>query len=304
MKEASDDGPIDSRLATLVHNISSPTSFRIEGVPLDIPADPIQKFVRRYGSSLIMTFQQVGAAENQTITLNFTLHPLTPEEAWKNMIQVGGNEALLVSEKRERLGYRFRILANGFSLQPLVYLHFVDMNGCISYYPTEMKDQFGIEVGRAHIFSELMANGGKDIASRHISVLADMQSYLGILIPIVKSGKEKMGAGPLAQAAFQETYKTLTGAQMRNARDPLRSTVGKTLVGEFDDIDLGQTYSREYRADELDSTLTLMMSLGKRIAPKEDAPTKPIPRRPVNPGEGEMKVVVVSKDADLDLGGL
>jgi hypothetical protein len=277
------------------------TGFNLIGIPGDVPSEPIQRFVRRYGSSVRMTFDNLG---EQGVTLKFTLHPLAPNDAWNNIESIGGNYTLFVSEKRERLGYRFRILAKGFALEPLTYLPFIDMNGCISSFPTEMNERFGIEVGRAHIYGELLANGGKDIASRHIAVLADIMSYQGILIQVSKKGKEEMGAGTFARAAFQETYKTLLEAQMKNAVDSLQSSVSKTLIGNFDTDDNSDVKVGEFRHDELKSTMDELMSLGKRIAPRGDVLVRP-PQQP-RPRETErgFKIVQVNGEQQDPLGFL
>lgn len=286
------DGAIDPRVFQNAPVILE-NGFNVVRVPGDVPSEPIQRFVRRYGSSLRMTFDNHG----EQVTLKFTLHPLTPDDAWNNIEKVGGNDTLFISEKRERLGYRFRILAKGFALEPLTYLSFVDMNGCISAFPREMENKFGIEVGRAHVYGELLANGGKDIASRHIALLADIMSYQGKLIPISKKGKEDMGAGPFARAAVQETYKTLIEAQMKGAVDTLNSTVSKTLIGNFETDDNSDVKAGEFRHDELKSTMDELMSLGKRLAPKADVPVKaPIQPRPK---ETERGFKIVQSNGDL-----
>lgn len=244
----------------------------ISEIPESVSKKIIQDFADSFHGAISFSFEH---SANKTIKIKFSTNKIELLNLWKSIKNVIGSDGcslstVFTSEKREQLNLRHYITARGYSLYELANLPFVDLTGCISSHPPEMYKVFGIEVMRSFVYMELMANGGKAVAARHNSLIADTLSYMGIPTPLDKRGKEIMLAGPFARAAFQETFKTLAAASLEGAKDALTSSVSKTLVGEFEKQEKKKEdeEAEKYSAQLLRSTLDELVNAGQKFQRK------------------------------------
>jgi hypothetical protein len=279
-----DDPSIDQEVKQ--NHIFKDGNLIITGISEAVGKKPIQDFVDSFHQAVSFSFERIG----KTIEIRFSTNKIEPSILWKSMKNVIGSDGcslstVFTSERREQINLRHYINARGYSLYELANLPFVDLTGCISSHPPEMHKVFGIEVMRSFVYMELMANGGKAVAARHNSLIADTLSYMGIPTPLDKRGKEIMLAGPFARAAFQETFKTLAAASLEGAKDALTSSVSKTLVGEFEKQEKKKEdeEAEKYSAQLLKSTLDELVNAGKKFERK-------IPRKMIRKGRKPKEV--------------
>jgi hypothetical protein len=206
-------------------------SIVYENVSLDADFQRLQTAVRSYGLNV------KARLEREAKRLVITLHPMSLSGAWSliESTQDCSSTSYITfpSRRRERACSRYRIMAKGIGIEDLAMMKFVNIYATHSSIPREHYKFFDIEVARDYINSELVRNVGADIGDRHLGLISDIMCYMGTPIKLKLSGKRATAAGPLATAYFQESYKLLMDAAAGYQVDNLTSSVGMTLIGDF-----------------------------------------------------------------------
>lgn len=227
-----------------------------EGVRDGVDLTRFQMAVDSYGTTMTID------ADRDSKTIRLNLYPLSLTGTWEMLLNVStGCEILpttFESRKKQRLSERYRILAKGIGLGKLSYLPFVNIYATTSSVPMEHYQYFDIEATRDYINSEFVLNVGADVGDRHLGLISDVMCYVGVPIKIKLSGKRATFAGPLATASLQESLKLLVDASAARAQDELKSSVGMTLIGDFQ---RGKFATDEKtKIDETESAIALLMS--------------------------------------------
>jgi len=212
----------------------------------------ISDFIKPYGDILRY---EILDTESDNFDIKFTLSSGTLNDIWNEL-----KTSLFTSEKRESLAHRYRILARGNGMKYLAEIPQIDINGTISSWTREIVDRLGIEAGRAQIFAEIKLNGGSAVSERHIAMLADVMSFIGELAPMTLGGKQLIKAGVLATVAMQQSFSMFIEAAMAGARDPLRSSVAQTLLGDFERNEIGRNADFKSKDEGTDSAIDMLMS--------------------------------------------
>lgn len=279
----------------------------VKEVPLTVDSVKLRKFKLLFGNTVKFDFRETG----ETVELTFEAQDLSFQDTWHDLATVIGPKgdsipAVFTSERKERLNERFYIFARGSIFSGLADWPFIDMNGVMTSHPPEMYRALGIEAMRAYLYTELMENGGKEVAKRHISLISDSLSFIGVPTPISKKGKEIMQSGPFARAAFQETFKTFLAASLEGAQDSMHSTVTRTAVGEFvNPMPKGES-TKEYVPQMLESTLDELMTAGNMIKTVKREPKidERLPRiMPTVEKDSGGDVLVLSDEEGEEYGG-
>jgi DNA-directed RNA polymerase beta' subunit len=103
--------------------------------------------------------------------------------------------------------YIYYIETDGTNLRELIKKKDVDYRRIVSNDPEEIYEVFGIEAVRNFLINELITTLSMDksyIDPRHVILLADFQTYLGVLTPATYSGVQKQPIGSLSKATFEK----------------------------------------------------------------------------------------------------
>lgn len=159
--------------------------------------------------------------------------------------------------------YIYYIETEGSNLKAILQIKDVDQTRVVSNDPNEMFEVFGIETARTFLINELNNTLSMDksyIDPRHIILLVDFQTYLGVLTPATYSGVQKQPIGAISKATFEkpldifkkkapfgqiEEVKSVSAAVAIGAPIPLGT--GKVKVEQLENIRL------EKSLEEIDS---------------------------------------------------
>lgn len=103
--------------------------------------------------------------------------------------------------------YIYYIETIGTNLRALIHMKDIDTSRLVSNDPNEMFQVFGIETARNFLINELIITLSMDksyIDPRHIILLVDFQTYLGVLTPATYSGVQRQPIGALSKATFEK----------------------------------------------------------------------------------------------------
>lgn len=129
----------------------------------------------------------------------------------------------------------FVILCTGSNLKDILEVEGVDEKKTITNNPFVVADVFGIEAARNVIIKEsvdVIKDQGLDIDIRHIMLLADVMTNLGIIKGITRSGITSEKESVLARASFETPIRHLVNASLRGEVDKLNSVIENVMLNQ------------------------------------------------------------------------
>ena len=101
---------------------------------------------------------------------------------------------------------------------------------------------FGVEAARQSIVDnvmETMEEGGLDVDVRHVLLVADMMTAMGVIKAIGRYGIAGAKGSVLARANFEETIKHLTKAAIKSEVDNLDSIIENVMINQVVPVGTG-----------------------------------------------------------------
>ncbi|CAG7716199.1 unnamed protein product [Allacma fusca] len=118
----------------------------------------------------------------------------------------------------------------------------IDFKRIVSTDIWDVYNTLGIEAARKIIEIELrnvLQNYGLYVNYRHISVLCDVMTSKGHIVPITRHGISSLEVGPLMRCSFERTGDVLIDAAVHSERDRIRGVSESLIVGNFPKIGTG-----------------------------------------------------------------
>lgn len=224
------------------------------------------------------------------------------EDAWESLLEVTKNcqvtPTVFESIAKQKYAHRYRILVKGAGTLALSRLPFVNIYATIPSSPMEIFDHFDIEAVQSYCYSELVINAGQNVGNRHLGLLADTLTYMGVPIKMDIEGKKASEGGVLATASFQQAFDVMIDASAANLSDDIRSNVTMTLVGDFTRSERAQEINEDPR---LDSTIDRLMSASLFESRTGKTAELPKQRRRRKPEVQQAPQIPVPQNLEFDL---
>jgi DNA-directed RNA polymerase beta' subunit len=110
----------------------------------------------------------------------------------------------------------------------------IDSNRTLSNDIHEINEIFGIEATRAIIIRELMKMQDYEVNYRHLSLLGDIMTHRGIIMPIERHGINRSGErGAIAKATFEESTEILVKASTFAEKDKMGGVSANVMFGQL-----------------------------------------------------------------------
>jgi len=129
----------------------------------------------------------------------------------------------------------------------------------------EVSQVLGIEAGRSMLFREFHDTYTKAVSTinyNHLSILVDIMTYGGHLMPISRHGINRTDNSPLTKASFEETQEQLAEAGVYGVLDNMKSVASCTMIAQTNRLgtcgpfDIIYDYKNKgVTADSIDSLL-------------------------------------------------
>lgn len=146
----------------------------------------------------------------------------------------------------------------------------IDSNRSLSNDIHEINEIFGIEATRAIIIRELMKMQDYEVNYRHLSLLGDIMTHRGIIMPIERHGINRSGErGAIAKATFEESTEILVKASTFAEKDKMGGVSANVMFGQLPRVG---TNSFDILFDEVKffNELKKMKTEGKKYDEKVD----------------------------------
>lgn len=137
-------------------------------------------------------------------------------------------------------GYRpeqeWVLYTDGVNLLSVMSHDGVDFKRTASTDIVEIFEVLGIEAVRQALLNEVrdvMSTGGVSINYRHLSILCDVMTSRGHLMPITRHGINRADNGPLMKCSFEKTTDALLEAAYEAQHDELRGVSGCVVMGQL-----------------------------------------------------------------------
>jgi DNA-directed RNA polymerase beta' subunit len=146
----------------------------------------------------------------------------------------------------------------------------IDSNRTLSNDIHEINEIFGIEATRAIIIRELMKMQDYEVNYRHLSLLGDIMTHRGIIMPIERHGINRSGErGAIAKATFEESTEILVKASTFAEKDKMGGVSANVMFGQLPRVG---TNSFDILFDEVKffNELKKMKTEGKKYVEKVD----------------------------------
>jgi DNA-directed RNA polymerase subunit A" len=148
-----------------------------------------------------------------------------------------------VSEVRvSRKDSEWIITTLGSNLAKVLEVQGVDTSRTTCNNIHEILKVFGVEAARQSIINNVMdtlKDGGLDVDVRHVLLVADMMTALGVIKAIGRYGVAGAKGSVLARANFEETIKHLTKAAVKNEVDHLDSIIENVMINQVAPVGTG-----------------------------------------------------------------
>ncbi len=170
------------------------------------------------------------------ITLNMNSHDLITLKAQREKIlnqKVSGIPGILNASVVKR-DDEWVIETSGSNLAKVLMFPHVDSSRTISNNIHEVANVLGIEAARNVLIREIIGvlqEQGLEVDYRHISLIADIMTSRGMILPIGRHGIVGMKSSVLAKAAFEITVPTLAEAASKGLSDDLLGVTENVIVG-------------------------------------------------------------------------
>lgn len=148
-----------------------------------------------------------------------------------------------VSEVRvSRKDDEWMITTLGSNLAKVLEVEGVDTTKTTCNNIHEIIKVLGVEAARESIIENVMdtlKEGGLDVDVRHVLLVADMMTALGVIKAIGRYGVAGAKGSVLARANFEETIKHLTKAAIKNEIDRLDSIIENVMINQVAPVGTG-----------------------------------------------------------------
>ena len=111
----------------------------------------------------------------------------------------------------------------------------VDSNKIVTTDVYEVSQILGIEAGRTMLFREFNDTYTQAVTTinyHHLSILVDIMTYNGHLMPISRHGINRTDNSPLTKASFEETQEQLAEAGIYGVLDNMKSVSACTMIAQ------------------------------------------------------------------------
>jgi len=127
------------------------------------------------------------------------------------------------------------IYTQGENIEDIRYINGIDITKTMTNNVYEMYLIFGIEIARNVLMHEIInailkAEG--QINYHHISLIVDMMTVSGDIIPIDRNGLNKSDSGPLSRASFERTVDQLSIASIYGEVDEMKGVSAQIMTGQ------------------------------------------------------------------------
>ena len=123
---------------------------------------------------------------------------------------------------------------SGVNLLDVLVNEKVDSNQTLSNDIHEINEIFGIEATRSIIIQELMKIQDYEVNYRHLSLLGDIMTHRGIIMPIERHGINRSGErGAIAKATFEESTEILVKASTFAEKDKMGGVSANIMFGQL-----------------------------------------------------------------------
>ena len=144
---------------------------------------------------------------------------------------VKGVEQILVVKK----GRDYVVMTLGTNLKEILKMKEVNKDKTISNDLYEMADVFGIEVARQLIINEIsdtLSSQGLNIDMRHLKLVADAMTNIGIVKGVTRMGIIAQKSSILARATFETPVKQFVNASVKGTGDKLSSVIENIILNQ------------------------------------------------------------------------
>ena len=110
----------------------------------------------------------------------------------------------------------------------------VDLNNIYTNDVLAVTKYLGIEAGRIVLMKEIrkiLGFYGLYVNARHILLLVDWMTYVGVMTPLTRHGIKAVDASPLKRATFEEVVDVFNQAACLNEKDELTGISERILIG-------------------------------------------------------------------------
>ena len=144
-------------------------------------------------------------------------------------------DGVLYKEASDRTLYanEYVIDTVGTNLLEILNMPFVDTTRTFSNSIYEIFEIYGIEGARQALVEEIMSIIGGMLNIRHVELLVDSMTNLGILQSVNLIGVRKGEIGPWARASFEETIPQVTRAAVFSEVDNMQGVSANVMYGQF-----------------------------------------------------------------------
>jgi len=131
-------------------------------------------------------------------------------------------------------GSEWYLTTLGVNLLDVLMNENVDSNRTLSNDIHEINEIFGIEATRNLIIRELMKQQDYEGYYRHISLLGDIMTHKGVIMPIERHGINRSAErGPIAKATFEESTDILVKASTFAEKDKMGGVSANIMFGQL-----------------------------------------------------------------------
>ena len=134
------------------------------------------------------------------------------------------------------------IITEGTNLISLLRNKLFDNTRTISNNMWEIYEIFGIEATREFLieeFTKVISADGTFINKCHISLLVDIMTFKGIILPISRYGMKREDFSPIAKAAFEENLLNFLNAGIYSLTDNINGISSSIICGNMANMGSG-----------------------------------------------------------------
>jgi len=139
-------------------------------------------------------------------------------------------------------GKDFVVLTAGSNMKDLIEVKGIDRDKIVSNDVYDVMQTLGVEAARTTIMNEIkkvLQNQGIDINERHMRLVADAMTSLGIVKGVTRMGIISDKASILARATFETPDKQFVNATIQGGRDELKSVIENILLNQVIPVGTG-----------------------------------------------------------------
>lgn len=157
------------------------------------------------------------------------------EEERRSQISKGVPYPIIEVPELLRHGQHVYLEANGTNLKRILGHPLVDVRYTISNDFREVADVLGIAAARNYIarsIYEIIANNNMYINFRHITIIADVMTNMGIILPITSRGVAQQNRGTFADASFEQAIQVFIKSATMGHVEDINSVSSAIFMGK------------------------------------------------------------------------